>query len=212
MALTEIIPAQAFERIRDRICEILTTELNAQNVLSAFEVPVIWKERFIPFNETEIPAVNVNIQNGVFDNETVVRSEGTYIFNIDIYTNSETTDETGAGNQYAMIKMNRLLGKICAILRHPNYVMLGFPKGTVSKRKVERFFIGDKQTVKDALSNVVGRVQLMVVGIETNEVYTPVPLNVATTVFRFTESSLGYKTEITNLNSNHENEYSNEYD
>jgi hypothetical protein len=191
MSINNTIPPQAFERIRCRICEILTAELAIQADIDETTAPTVWEERFKTFDETQVPAINVCINDGRYDNETVVRSEGIYTFNIDVYTAADTNADI-RGDKSAMLKMSQLIGRICTILRNPQYIMLGFERGTVSRRKVESFFIGDKTNITDALSNVVGRITLTVIGIETNETAIPVVLDISGTRVTLKESDQGF--------------------
>ena len=177
--ITGTIPDQNFEIIRDAIVSILGVEYANQYTLNNTlpNIDKIWTERFIPFDsETEVPTINVSIDRGDYDNETIKKQDGTYLFNIDIYTNASTTVDTPA-DKAAMISMSKVVGKVRAILSNPVYQCAGSILGLqgVFYSKVERFFIADKRTVRDALSDVVGRLQFTVKAIEIATI--PAPTN-----------------------------------
>lgn len=193
------IPPQAFEQIRDRIAEILLTEFAYQyqlnNAYPAIEK--IWVERFIVFNsDTEVPTINVNLDRGEYSGQSQVKADGDYVFNIDIYTSAPSDAENGPGDQYAMVTMNKIAGMVRAILSSPVYSLLGFAPGLIARSTVERIYIGDKSTVKDALSDVVGRVQLRVQAIEVVEDAETVELQMATTTVTMSASTEGFYYEL----------------
>ncbi len=192
------IPPQNFETIRNSIVAILGDEFASQFAKDSSypNVTKVWAERFVPINsDTETPTINVNLARGDWSNINVRSSEGTYVFNIDIYTSAPATAEDGPGDQAAMLLMNKIAGMVRAILSHPGYKRLGMPSGVVgSLPVVERFIIGDKNTVKDALSDVVGRIQVTVKAIETQEDsnYTAVAINETKTQVFLEESEMGF--------------------
>lgn len=178
---TASIAEQNFELIRDQIGLVLGTEFANQYVLNnAYpNINKIWIERFIVFNsETEVPAINVTVARGDYSGQTAKKADGTYMYNVDVYTSAPTTDLNGPGDQYAMVTMNKIIGMARAILSNPIYRTLGLEPGIITNVKVERFFVGDKSSVTDALSNVVGRLQFMVKAVESEALYgIAVPLN-----------------------------------
>jgi hypothetical protein len=194
--ITGSILPQNFELIRDRIVTILGDELGNQYLLDSTypQVKKVWCERFIPFNaETELPAINVSIAHDEFDNETVLKSIGTVIYNIDISTIASTDIITGPGDQYAMIIMNKIVGMVRAILTYNGYSTLGFPPGIIQETSVVKYFVIDKGMVADALSSVAGRIQFMVKCIEvSNIVDNSVPIKEVTTTTLLNGSDFGY--------------------
>jgi hypothetical protein len=189
------IPPQSFEAARDQLVAVLTVELANQYALDNTypKVEKVWAERFITFDsDTELPAVNVNLWKGEYGNETVKKADGEYIFNIDIYTSAPSSDANGPGDQYAMVTMNKIAGIIRAILSNPIYVILDM-QGIIQRTRVQRFFVGDKSTVKDALSDVVGRMQYSVLCRETVDIIpAAVSLEQATTAVKMSTSDKGF--------------------
>lgn len=167
--ITDIIPPQKFEIVRDQIAAIVGTELAGQYLQDNTKPKVkkIYVERFIPFDaETELPSINVNLEQDDFDMRTMAQENGTAIYNIDVYTIAAGTADTPADAK-ATIIMQQLVGMICYIFRAPVYRRLGFTtQNFIVQVKVLGIRIADKSTVKDALSSVVGRVQLSVEMVE----------------------------------------------
>ncbi len=189
---TSPIGQRNYELIRSKICSCLLVELANQSV----GVSKVWEQRFIPLNEeTETPTVNVSIEMGNNDNRNVVKWDGSYLFNIDVYTTSNTTDANGPGDQYAMWLMMKIVGMIEVILMSDAYKTLLLSKGIIiGLPMVERFFVADKGTVSDALSGVVGRIQYRVNAIETVEaqLVPGVELQEATLTAFLNGSTYGY--------------------
>ena len=99
--IPDAIPPRAFEIIRDRIARILADEIPSQATLKSDPdlalINEIFVERFVPFDHTEVPAVNVSLSNGDYDNFTQIDQTGTYIFNVDVYANSNTIGSEESG-------------------------------------------------------------------------------------------------------------------
>lgn len=197
--ITGIIPKQNFEIVRDKIGEILFTELHNQYLISSpinesLNIKTVWVERCIIFDgSTQLPTVNVNIDKGNYTNGNRLKADGSYTFNIDIYTNAPTTAANGPGDQYAMVTMSRIAGMIRAILSNPVYEMLALAPGIIISTKVEGFYIANKKQVPDALNDVVGRLVFTVGAIETVGIYTTgAPITEATTKVYLNQSTEGF--------------------
>jgi len=157
-----IIPVQNFEQVRDRICEILAEELANQYDLtgdSEFN-PTVWMERTVPFDKTEMPAINVRLNSIDFGNEDVKSSDANCLFYIDCYTSSADTDDS-EGDKTAAINLQRIMGIVRAILKNPQYKTLAFTAPFNCTAKINRLYIGDTNT-SDALSTTVGRIEYAV--------------------------------------------------
>lgn len=180
-----VIPQQNFELIGDRIAEILAAEMANQWGLdnTVPKVVSVDIERFTTYDgQTELPAINVNNQSATYSNRTRNRVDGTYQFNIDVYTNATWSAEDGPGDEYAMLLMNRIIGMVRTILSSPAYTRLGFDAPAdpiIGTTNVAGFIVGDKATVKDSLSSVVGRLQFEVTCVEEAIMQTSVPLEVS---------------------------------
>lgn len=190
-----LIPEQNFEKIRDRIGQILAIEIANQYTISgdAQYNPTIWVERTTPFDKTELPAINVRLNSIDFDNEDVRSSDANTSWYIDCYTNSEYSDD-GDGDKLAMVNLQRILGIVRAILKNPQYKTLDFAPPFLCTTKISRLFIGEVNT-SDALSSVVGRIEFSVRVPENVQLLDVVPLMSAYTTVYMGETDKGYRWE-----------------
>jgi hypothetical protein len=172
--ITTIIAPQSFEIVRDRIGEILADELHSQWILASLTTvePTVWTERFVPFDKEELPVVNVSLEKGDYSNQDVLKSDGTYRFNIDCYTRAASTD-TEAGDVLAVYKLHRLSGLCRAILEHTKYKTLGFVPPFIMNRHIESISLASPADAADATSVVMDRMVLVVRVPEYNGVFVP---------------------------------------
>ncbi len=168
------IPPRAFTLIRNRICEILADELKSQSALE-YDADLdadVFLERFVPFDKTDMPAVNILLAKGDFDNKAVVKKDGTYTFNIDCYVTCKT--QTGKeGDTQASIKLQKLMGVCDAILESPLYKTLGFTPPFISHTEVRSLNIANPVNNQDASSVMMGRLQFIVRCPENVDVLLP---------------------------------------
>lgn len=172
--ITLPIPTQAFELIRDRIGEILADEL-ANQVDAFYKTELdakVFVERFVPFDETDIPSVNVSLVRGDFDIQTTINTDGTYRYNIDCYHKAPTTDAK-RGDTASMQKLQTLLGACRAILESTKYITLGFAAPFIEHRSSENFQIEPPVDAKDTANVVMGRMVFIVRAAENNDIVTP---------------------------------------
>jgi hypothetical protein len=162
--INEVIGPQSFEVVRDRIGRILADELAAQASMSGnTDLRVFnWIERFLPFDNPELPSVNVKLGEGTYGGQSQIQSDGTYRYYIDAYVKAKSHQDD-PGDQKAITKLHRLLGVCRAIIEDPRYKTLGFvtPAGFIMNRHFESIQIQDpgKQEME---SMVMGRLVLSV--------------------------------------------------
>ena len=195
--IPSLISPQNFELARAQICAILALELANQATLDAPypAITKVWEERCIAFDaDTEFPAINVSLHKGDYSNSDVRKADGKYLFNIDVYIDAPTSDNGGPGDQRAMYWLTKIVGVVRTILMWPKYRQtLLLPPGTlVGFNNVDRFFLGDRTTVADALSSVVGRVQYAVGAIETVGLSEAAALTLSTTKVYLHETDQGF--------------------
>jgi hypothetical protein len=168
-----VIPPASFEIIRDRIGAILTDEIKNQATLSNdSEInAVVHIERFIPFDKTELPAINIMVARGNFEPQSVIQTNGTYLYNIDVYTRAKS-DVAIKADSLSMFRLHRLLGIIRSILENSKYLTLGFARPFIVSRKVVDLSVHDPDS-KDALSSVMGRLTFEVKAPERGELVEP---------------------------------------
>ena len=190
--ITQIISTQRFESIRDRILEILVDEMDHQYYLTSDEDlnVSVFIERNNPIDKTELSAIVVSLAKGAYSNKNQGSVDGDYIYNVDVYTNSKTT-ENGAGDTLAAIKMQKLMGVCRSILEDPIYKTLGFAPPFLMKTNVSEFNIaaGNKE---DALNTGMGRLTFNVTTNETNKLIVPNLIEGYETTVKIDNSGKGY--------------------
>ncbi len=157
--LTQKIPEQNFELVRDRIAEILADEILAQSLIVPLTPELnakVFVERFVPFDKTDIPCVNVVFANGNYDNQNTLTADGLYKYNIDVYAKAKSTTIEG-GDKLASIKLHRLLGICRAILENPQYRTLAFAPPSLQRVTVVDIAIEQPQNTQDGSSVIMGR-------------------------------------------------------
>jgi len=204
--ITRPVGAQNFETIRDQLVLVIGTEYAAQRVLQPTlpAVQRVYTERCVPVDAShEVPMINVTTAKGDYDNYTINRADGHYMYNIDVYTNAYTTSSTD-GDKKAMLDMTRIMGIVRAILSYPDYDSLGLARGIIiGIPRVRRMYVANKDMAEDALFNVVGRVQLEVRMIESTKelMGDGVPLKESGTTNWLKEDTTGFFYEIQNLDA-----------
>lgn len=196
--LTTIIPQHKFEHIRDRIGAILAVEISNQVQLMNNDSPpqdgdvynaTVWVERFIPFDKTELPAINVSLIEGTYDNEDVRSSQGTYNYAVDVHVSSKSGNGSAADKRAALIAQ-RLVGMCRAIIKNPKHRTLGFTPPYCYGVTVRKFEFGNES--QDALSSVVGRLTVEVKAPECVELVDGVELLHHSTTVKLYETEKGF--------------------
>jgi len=172
--ITEQIAPRKFELIRDRIATILQSEITNQAAIQSDPKlnAVVFLERFVPFQEVEMPAINVGFANGDYQNLTQIKQEGTYNFNIDVYYSANTTVANRA-DQIASVDLQRLMGVCQNILSHQRYNTLGFAAPYIQHVEVSSIKIAQPENNKDASSVMMGRLVFTVIAPESNVTTVP---------------------------------------
>lgn len=158
--IKNIIPVTNFEKVRDRIGEIIVEELTEQLYMGVTGIDPEFKvfvERFVPFDITELPAISVSFANGDYSNYDSKSTDGNYTFNVDVYTASDTEGDV-PGDQLATFKLERLIGILRGILKSSHYLTLGFDRPSISNTKISNIQIADPKNYKDAGSVMHGRI------------------------------------------------------
>lgn len=197
-----ILP-QAYEVIRDRIGRIITDEIANQFAITADpELDITsWIERYLQYDNSELPAVNVMLSVGQFGGQSVIQTDGTYRFNIDVYVKAKSSMED-PGDQKAMIKLHKLLGKCRAIIEDARYKTLAFatPPGFIMNRHFESIQIRDpNQREHDSTSSVMGRLILSVKAPEITAYTQPRTLRSFKTTVKLASTEKGYQWVAYNL-------------
>lgn len=155
------IPQQNFELVRDRIGEIITDELESQVLFYNPDLDAtVYVERTDPIDKTELPVVIVSLATGNYDNKDVKSTDGTYTYNVDVFTRAKTSADQ-EGDQRSMFSLHRLLGVIRYILDNPIYKTLGFANPMISRVAVQSLNIAEPGK-QDAASVMMGRLTVTV--------------------------------------------------
>lgn len=194
--LTGIIPAQKFETIRDRIAQILTLELVGQAYMLSpvGEIPSVFVARYTAIDESEGTVINVNLQQGDFDNKDQRFSDGAYLFNIDVYTAADSTP-SARGDNLATVAAHRWVGMCRAILENPQYRTLGFTPPSISRVWVSAIRTPENQNLQDGTNAQQIRLEFYVRVAESVELITPTELVNHFTTVKLSSTEKGYKYE-----------------
>jgi hypothetical protein len=191
------IGPQNYELVLDRIGEILVDELNNQ-VLLTYDQDLnvtVYKERFVPFQPAELPAVNVMLFKGDYSDQTQIETQCVYRFIIECTGIADSEDgvdpNNSRGDTLSMIRIQKLMGKIRAILENPVYKTLGFTAPRIGYRRIEGLEFM-KHPHQDANSVSIGRLMLAVQVNETTSLITPVLLGTHQTTVRLASTDRGF--------------------
>lgn len=199
--LEYIIDKQNFELIRDRIGEILTYELRNQANLTGKQFlknVKVWIERVTPFDNTELPAVNIYFNDTLYNSSTVVNQQGQNTYHIDILTQSKNSgsQQNDSDKQSYTLAAN-LLGIIRSILQAPHYVRLNFDGGVILHREVSEIRMG-KSSNQETQSVGGGRLVLKVNANEFTKEIMALEACKYTTVVTLEETEKGFYYELKN--------------
>lgn len=190
----QILGPSSYEIIRERLAEILYTELLNQYDYTGDDevnIPRIWIERLVDFNASELPAINVQVVKVDLDNHSQLGSDGTGQYWIDIHTKASKRGIEDGG-YLAQKHMQKLAGICRQIIEHSNYKTLAFEAPFIMNRRVlEIRFVTNK--TEDTLSIATGRLLVSVRAPEVNGVFVPRNIAEWVTVVKLHDSEAGYK-------------------
>lgn len=162
--INTLIPPQNYELVRDSVFDIIKLELTNQATLAADpELDAkVFKERFIPINKEQHPALNIMLVRGDYDNMDVVDTRGTYTYFIDVFTRAKETDAE-KGDTIAALKLQRILGIVRTILEDPQYRTLTFVAPSIEHTEIKEISISQPNNNQDSFNSIMGRLTFMVV-------------------------------------------------
>lgn len=140
--ITELIGSQGFERVANRIGEILKEEISNQQGSQGFEENVkVFIERIEPFDKNEDVMISVAFREANYDGYTTRDVQGEYVYFIDLFT-SAYAEQTILGDVQASIvaknKLFRYSGLIRYILSSSKLLTLGFPPGLIGGKYIKK--------------------------------------------------------------------------
>jgi hypothetical protein len=187
--ITYQIGQQNFELIRDNIGQILADELANQTYANNLGVKV-WNERFIQFDTTELPAINVAYSDTSYEDYSPTAQQGLNTYHIDIHASASHSDSE-KGDEAASVKVKRLAGIVRYILMSMENRFLGFSPGVIQTRRVDTIEIG-KIADQDTAHTVVIRVVFRVRANETIQKVDPTTQNFTFVEVKLNETDKGY--------------------
>ena len=192
--IENIVPPSSFELVRDRIGEILAIEFKRQFMLSGLYYInlAVWVERFVAFDKSEMPAINVVLADGKYDNQDVRQADGTYNFYIECYANAASMPGDKRGDVEAMRRLHRILAIARAIIQSPKYLNLGFKVPKIMRRQIEALVVSQPEST-DGLATCMGRLTLNVRVPECAELMTACNIDGWETSVKLEETDKGYR-------------------
>jgi hypothetical protein len=191
--INSIIPSRPFELIGERIAQILAIELYYQTAATYDDTidATVYYERSVPFDFTDLPAVNVSFAGTDNSNEKQQHKDSLYEFEIDIYTMAKTND-VDFGDKISTLRCHKLAGIIDFILSHPVYKTLDFPPGLIGGVYVKSLKINDPKGRQDAEMIKMARLQFQVRSFEQTTFQETTEASVYSTQVKIAETDKGY--------------------
>ena len=136
ITITEVIPAQGFEIVQNRIGEILATEISNQIEIQNLNDEVgIFVERIEPFDKSEDVMISIAFREGGYEGQTLKDSQGYYTYFIDVFVTGK-----GVGNESPSTNSRRKLFKYVGMVRYilmsGKLPTLGLPLGIIGGKSI----------------------------------------------------------------------------
>lgn len=203
-----VIPISSLERIRDAIGSILADEISNQSILTQTSDPEysqtlssvkVFSERIKPFNDNELPSINILFVQGDFDNKGRFCKRANYNFLIDVYIASKG-DQDSFGDSISAKNGLRILNLVNKILEFPSYMTLGFDltDSLVQNSILQSVKLSDPSNNRDALNVLLYRCEFMVVSAEKFGTLDGIPFSAAQTNVEINDSGVGLEYTINN--------------
>lgn len=192
--ITGEIPQSNYEAIRERLALVLATELDHQDYIATSELfikPEIWIGRTVPFDKSEMPALNIMYGSTDFSGDNARNSVSENQYYIDLYYLGKSSD-TEDGDELAESRVMRAAATVWAILRNPQYDTLQFSKPSLSRTTVGRIETAQIAT-QDATNIRFGRVIYTATANEETELKTAETWGQNTTRYKIEQTDKGYK-------------------
>jgi hypothetical protein len=209
--LNNLIPKQNFEIIRDVIGAVLKTEFDGQKVLDdTVVVPTIYSERFVQFDNTDLPVINVKFNKADYYSKDRTISEGTYQYTIEIVVNGKSTS-TKRADHTAAVLLHKIMGMIRAILTDPLYDTLGLERGTIAHTMVKNMYVLDTINGADGNTQLQGAMYFDVQAIERTEIQEGVLLELGITTVKLGLTEKGFVWDIAPPAPDNNNDFNNDF-
>jgi hypothetical protein len=200
--IVERIGTAAFELIRNRLFAIVADELFQQAAITYdddFLDATVYMERYVPFQVTEMPALNVTYAGMVPLRESKNSAHREYRYFIDVYGASPTTADE-RGDRRSSMRVQRLMAVVDAILRDKRYITLGFAAPFIMNTRTDAMNVGNQSDTKDASNICLARLEFIVAVPENVQDIQPRTLDSYVTQVTIDNTDLGYVFSGTNPN------------
>jgi hypothetical protein len=199
--LTEIIPAQGFEIVANRIGELLTQEIaNQQTIQSLTEDCKVFLERIEPFTKEEDVMITVAWRESTPEGNTQSDYQGYEMYFVDLFVSGGSEDDEAA-SAIMQKKLYKYIGLIRYILSSGKLPTLGLPPGLIGGKFIRKITLDTDYSNFGNHSNYdwafirFARVMFMVRVQERTELWQGIPLlgNDTTVHLEGTDQGLQFK-------------------
>ena len=199
MPISQVIPEQMFEQIRDAIGSIMTSEFASQagiqtdpEVVHILNNVVVFKERLAAIDSSDDFFVCPIMYAAGYDNQSQQVADGANTFFIDCYGRGKQNDGAPL-EQVSAVRLQRLVGIIRYIFEHPLYRTLGFAPGRIMNSHITSIQRTQIEKQEDADNMAMYRITMVVNATECTDGETDgVPLARSTTTVLVNETDKGF--------------------
>lgn len=196
--ITEIIPQQGFEIVRDRLGAILFTEISNQITLQSLDDTFeCYIDRSTAYDKSEDVMINVYANSAAYSGQNQVGSQEDITCFVDIFAGAKQTLIT-TGDTKSLSVLDKYLGMCRYILASTKYKTLDFPYGFVTRVYVENWQKDDNYGREQADFIRMARLTVSVVCAESQGMWEGVPLSGIDTTIKLGQTELGYRLEFNN--------------
>lgn len=151
--ITEPIGSQGFEKVNNRIAEILLEEITNQKNLQGFDETLeIYSEVLNPFDKSMDVMISVSLKQMDYSEFTARDSQGNTLYYIDLFVSGMGIGDVEA-RDVVKNKLYRYLGLIKYILSSSKYLTLGFAPGFIGGKYVHKIIVDDDYSNHERHSN-----------------------------------------------------------
>lgn len=193
--ITEAIPTQNYELVREQIAALLALEIENQIFLSAHpETVEIFEERSAPVGVDEDVVLSVSLDNISYQKMNQQNVSGNTSYNIDVYANAVATDEE-RGYLTAAKKVQKYAGMVRYILTSTKYNRLALPAKLIASTSLENIQMYEVPNNQDGAHNRMARINFSVKMCEDQQMWQGVALLSHITKVKLTENQ-GYQLKL----------------
>lgn len=193
--ITNIIPPDNFELVRDVIGAILLLELTNQKTLQGFAEDItVYQERIKPIQADESLYINVLLDSATYGQYTPKDQQGRTIYFIDFHTTGKANVTPGVtGDLDSGQRLHRFMRMCRYILSSDLYRTLGFAPGAIGGKYVESLATAEPIHADDSNYTRMGRISFAVRIQENQALATPQILGGNDTIVKLQETTHGYQ-------------------